>query len=203
MKRDKYIETAIASRNKGKIREIKSILSGKNIKWLTYLDFKSWPEIEESGSSYEENALKKAKIVANFTKKPTLAEDSGLEIDYLGGDPGVKSARYAGENSTDLENIKKVLNLMKNCPFEGRTARFRCVAVLYLPNGKFFMSQGKCEGKIDYSPHGESGFGYDPIFVPEGHSYTMAQIGIEEKNKISHRAKALKKIWRIVNINIS
>jgi XTP/dITP diphosphohydrolase len=202
MKREKYIEIAIASRNKGKIKEIKSILSCKNIKWLTYLDFKNWPEVEESANSYEENALKKAKVIANFTKKPTLAEDSGLEIDYLKGEPGVGSARYAGENSSDLENFKKVLNLMKNCPFKRRTARFRCVAVLYLIDGKFFMSQGKCEGKIGYSPHGKSGFGYDPIFVPEGHSYTMAQIGIGKKNKISHRAKALKKLFGIVNIDM-
>ncbi len=199
---NKQIEIVIASKNRGKIKEIKSILSNKNIRWLTYLDFKDWPKIEESVNSYEENALKKAKTIANFTKKPTLAEDSGLEIDYLRGEPGIKSARYAGEGSTDLENVQKVLNLMKDCPFIERTARFRCVAVLYLPNDKFFMSQGKCEGKIDFSPNGESGFGYDPIFVPEGHSYTMAQIGIEEKNKISHRAKALKKLFRIVSIDI-
>lgn len=199
---NKQREIVIASKNKGKIEEIKSILSDKNIKWLTYFDFESWSEIEESDNSYEENALKKAKAATNFTKKLSLAEDSGLEIDYLNGEPGVKSARYAGENSTDLENVKKVLNLMKNCPFIGRTARFRCVAVLYLPDGKFFMSQGKCEGRIDFSPHGESGFGYDPIFVPEGHSYTMAQIGIKDKNKISHRAKALRKLFRIVSIDI-
>lgn len=199
---NKQIEVVIASKNRGKIKEIKSILYNKNIRWLTYLDFKDWPEIEESYNSYEENALKKAKVVTDFTKKPTLAEDSGLEIDYLKGEPGVKSARHAGENSTDLENIKKVLNQMKECPFTERTARFRCVAVLYLPNDKFFMSQGKCEGKIDFSPYGESGFGYDPIFVPEGHSHTMAQIGMEEKNKISHRTKAMKKLFRITSIDI-
>jgi len=199
---NKQIEIVIASKNRGKIKEIKSILYNKNIRWLTYLDFKGWPEVEESCNSYEENALKKAKVVTYFTKKPTLAEDSGLEIDYLKGEPGVKSARYAGENSTDLENVKKVLNQMKECTFTERTARFRCVAVLYLPNDKFFMSQGKCEGKIDFSPYGESGFGYDPIFVPEGHSHTMAQIRIEEKNKISHRAMALKKLFRIISIDI-
>ena len=200
MKSKNFKEIVIASKNNGKIEEIKSILSNKSIKWLTYLDFKNWLEIEESVNSYEENALKKAKTIANFTKKPTLAEDSGLEIDYLRGEPGIKSARYAGEGSTDLENVQKVLNLMKDCPFIERTARFRCVAVLYLPDHKFFISQGKCEGRIDFSPHGESGFGYDPIFVPGGHSYTMAQIGMKEKNRVSHRAKALKKLFRILNI---
>jgi len=197
---NKQREIVIASKNKGKIEEIKSILSDKNIKLLTHFDFEVWSEIKESDNSYEENVLKKAEAVTNFTKKISLAEDSGLEIDYLNGEPGVRSARYAGENSTDLENVEKVLSLMKNCPFIERTARFRCVAVLYLPDGKLFMSTGKCEGRIDLSPHGESGFGYDPIFVPEGHTYTMAQIGMKDKNKISHRAKALRKLFRIINI---
>lgn len=203
------MEIVIASKNKGKIEEIKSYFNKlPKIKWLTFEDFESFPEVCEKGNSFIENAELKAKTVAEYTGKLTLADDSGLEVDHLGGRPGINSSRYAencafdekNEKNRDKKNRTKLLEELKDVKdMKKRKARFICSMVLWDPkSGPIFETLGKCEGFIGEREVGDGGFGYDPIFIPEGYEKTMAQLDIEEKNKISHRGKALEAVFRFV-----
>lgn len=194
------IEVILATKNSGKIREIENLLKDSKFKILTFKDFKSWPEIEERGSSFAENALIKARDLVRFHGLPVLADDSGLEIEYLDGRPGVLSSRYAGYGATDEENIQKVLREMQGCPEDRKGARFRCVAVLLTPTGRCYVAQGICPGRITFNRRGKGGFGYDPIFIPDGFTRTMAELTLAEKNEISHRAKALRSLLKIVDL---
>jgi len=184
----------IATQNEGKIDEIIAALSMPDIRWLTYKDFKDWPEIIESEPDFEGNARKKAITLANYFGKYALADDSGLEVDALSGEPGVLSSRFAGEPPNTENNNVKLLKLLEGVPYEKRTARFRCVIALASPKGDVKASEASVEGRIVLKPSGDSGFGYDPLFIPNGHESTMAELELTEKNKISHRGLALGKL---------
>lgn len=184
----------IASKNQGKIDEITAAASVPGIHWMTYKDFANWPQIIETEPDFEGNARKKAVLLANYFGKYALADDSGLEVDKLGGEPGVKSARFAGEPANTEKNNSKLLKLLEGVPYEKRTARFRCVMALASPEGDVRTSEASVEGRIVLKPSGGSGFGYDPLFIPRGHDITMAELDIDEKNKISHRGLALAKL---------
>jgi len=188
------LEIVIASKNKGKIKEIKTYRDSANgIKWLTYKDFNRFPDVEEIGDSFLDNAIIKARSLAEHTGKPALADDSGLIVDALDGIPGVRSSRYAGLDATDKENRDKLLKTLKDIKDESkRSARFICSMILWDPkDGLVFKTDGVCEGKIGFKEKGTGGFGYDCIFIPSGYDRTMAQLGNSEKNRISHRGIAL------------
>lgn len=152
------------------------------------------PEIEEDGETFLENALKKARVISKYTGCTVIADDSGLEVESLDGRPGVHSARYSGDNATDESNVEKLLTEMKDVPMEKRNAAFRCMLILYRPDGSYESFEGKLEGIIALEPEGKEGFGYDPIFIIPEYGCTVAQLSMEVKNSISHRAKALKKL---------
>lgn len=180
----------IASENKGKVREIKAILSGIPFKLISLNDFPTLNPAEETGRSFMDNAILKAKYYAEKFDLLTLAEDSGLEVDALDGRPGVYSARYA--EGSDLERVKKLLDEMREIRRDKRLARFVSAAVIYHPQkGVLFSSTGICKGFIASLPTGQNGFGYDPVFYLPEFDKTSAQLTLEEKNKVSHRAKAL------------
>lgn len=182
----------IATRNKGKVNDFQKLFSNYEITVNSLLDKEvNLPEVEETGSTFEENAALKAETIASYLKTPVLADDSGLVVDALNGRPGVYSARYAGEEKNDQANLQKVLKQLEGVPEEERTARFVCVLALARPNEKTIFKTGICEGKIAEEPRGVNGFGYDSVFYPEGHNKTMAELTIEEKNQISHRHQAL------------
>ncbi len=182
-----------ASRNQGKRREIAALLEGR-AEVLSLSDFPDLPEVVEDGDSFLANALKKARFVSEQTGLTTLADDSGLEVDVLNGAPGIYSARYAGPSATDEANIEKLLSDLKSVPDDKRTARFRCVLVLHDPDGRYEAFDGTLEGMIIAERRGDDGFGYDPVFLVPGLGRTVAEIPLDEKNKISHRAKALQKL---------
>lgn len=182
----------IASRNKGKIAEFKELLRDLPAEILTLTDFPSIPEIQETGSSFRENALLKARAVTAATGLIALADDSGLEVDYLGGAPGVYSSRYAGRAQDDGANNRKLLAALGGVPLHKRTARFRCVIAIITPKGGEYLSEGICEGRIALAPRGEGGFGYDPLFLVPSLGKTFAELGPEVKNRISHRAQAMR-----------
>jgi len=181
----------IATRNHKKSKELQEILAGSGIQVLTLDDIAGMPEIVEDGQSFEENATKKAAVIAKLSGYTTLADDSGLEVDALNGAPGIYSARFAGENATDEENNQKLLKLLEDVAEPDRRARFVCVIAICQPDGTVRTVRGTCEGKIIFEPGGQGGFGYDPLFVPEGYSKTFAELSAEEKHRISHRGKAL------------
>ncbi len=184
----------IASRNEGKIEEVRRNLEGLGIEWVTWKDLERWPELLEDGSSYYENALKKAEKLTRVAGWAALADDSGLEVDALGGAPGVHSARYAGMEGDDRKNIRRLLHEMRRVPPEERRARFICVIVLYFPGGDHLKVEGRCEGVIVHEPRGEGGFGYDPVFQPLGYHLTFAQLLPQEKDALSHRGRALRRL---------
>ncbi len=188
------MEIVIASKNNGKIEEIKTYRDSANgIKWLTYKDFEGFPDVEETGDSFLDNAIIKARSIAEHTGKPALADDSGLIVDAIDGKPGVRSSRYAGPDATDKKNRVKLLNALENIKDKSkRTARFICSMILWDPDdGLIFKTDGVCEGMIGFKEKGNRGFGYDCIFIPSGYDRTMAQLGNSEKNRISHRGIAL------------
>lgn len=190
------LEIIIATENLGKLKEIKEILDNSNIKILTKEDFPQLPKVEEDGKTFQENALKKAGKISEYTGKVCLADDSGLEIDYLKGKPGIYSSRW-GNN--DEERISKVLNLLENVPENKRNAKFVCVLVLAFPDGRKYMVKEECSGKISFIPRGKFGFGYDPIFLIPEYNQTFAELGDKIKNQISHRGKALRRMIKIIN----
>ena len=182
----------LASKNQDKIIEIKKILVNSDIELLTTNDI-NIPEVEETGSTFVENAILKARSASKVTGLASIADDSGIEVDYLNGEPGVKSARYSSPRATSDSNNQKLLKKLNGVPIEKRTARYRCIIVfMRFPDDPFpYISFGSWEGYIAQKPEGNNGFGYDPIFYLSEYKKTSAQISSEEKNMISHRAKAL------------
>ncbi|SNZ09630.1 XTP/dITP diphosphohydrolase [Persephonella hydrogeniphila] len=191
----------VATTNKGKLKEFEQILSQFGIQVISLEDMKQKVEIEEDRETFLENAIKKAKIYGDFYKIPVIAEDAGLEVEALNGYPGVYSARFYDidfggketvKENKDVANINKLLRLLKEK--ENREARFVSVVVFYKPEDFGIWTEGYCYGKIIDKPRGNKGFGYDPVFIPEGYTKTMAELDPEEKNRISHRGKAVKKL---------
>ncbi|MGV3464050.1 MAG: XTP/dITP diphosphatase [Heyndrickxia sp.] len=187
-------QVIIATKNKGKAKEFEKLFSPYDIKVLTLLDFPDVADIEETGSTFEENAIIKAESLSKQFQTMVISDDSGLIVDALNGRPGIYSARFAGEEKDDEANIKKVLFEMEAIPPEKRTARFYCAIALAIPGEKTKTVSGACEGEILKEKRGTNGFGYDPIFWIKDKGKTMAEITSEEKNLISHRAKAIQKL---------
>lgn len=185
------MELILASNNQGKLREIQAILEPYGIKVRTAAQAGFTEDIEETGKTFEENARLKALTVARALNLPALADDSGLVVEALGGEPGVYSARYSGPGATDKSNNAKLLDAMEGAPPEKRAAAFMCVMVCCKPGGESIMAQGRFQGRIAEQPAGQSGFGYDPLFEIPDLGRTAAQLSPEEKNAISHRGKAL------------
>ena len=181
-------EVVLATGNKGKAKEFSKLLEGVFGNVISLSDIGSPPEVVEDGLTFRDNALKKARTIAQYSGKLTLADDSGLEAEALDGRPGVYSARYSGEGATNKTNIEKLLGELGDNP--NRKARFVCVLALVDPNGDELVIEGFCEGVILDKPRGEGGFGYDPVFYLPDRDLTMAEVDPEIKNKISHRAKA-------------
>lgn len=192
----------IATRNNKKKEELLSLL-GDLVKVVTLEEIPGVPEVKEDGLSFAENAQKKATQVAIATGEYVLADDSGLEVDALQGQPGIYSARFAGEAANDNQNNQKLLDLLKEVSWEKRTARFRCVIAVANADKWLEMVEGVCEGRIGFEPRGEGGFGYDPLFIPEGYDQTFAELSAEVKNAISHRGRALKKAEAILKMIFS
>ncbi|MED0658985.1 XTP/dITP diphosphatase [Bacillus smithii] len=191
-------EVVIATKNKGKALEFEQMFQPFQIQVKTLLDLPEFPEIEETGATFEENAIIKAESVMKETKAMVMADDSGLVIDALDGRPGVYSARYAGPEKDDEANIQKVLRELEGVPLSKRTARFYCALALAIPGRETITVNGTCEGFITFEKKGANGFGYDPIFFVQGYGRTMAELLPNEKNKISHRAEALAKMRTIL-----
>lgn len=187
------MKLVLATGNQGKVRELRTILSDLKVEVYSLKDFPEIGEIVEDGATFMENAIKKAKVVTEVTNLVALADDSGLEVDYLDGAPGIYSARFAGEGKNDADNNEKLLSLMRDVPTEKRTARFRCVIAICTPGGKTYNADGTCEGIIGFKPKGHKGFGYDPLFYLPEYNRTFAELDAELKNKISHRGQALGK----------
>jgi len=192
-------ELLLATNNLGKAREISQALSDLNLRILSLHDLGERIRVEEDGKTYLENARKKAREVGLMTKKLTLADDSGLEVEALGGLPGVESANFARKGASDRENNEKLLKLLEGVPFERRRARFRCVMVLFDPLEKVEeWVEGSVEGFILDHPRGEQGFGYDPLFFIPELGKTLAELPLEVKNSISHRGRALMAIKEVL-----
>lgn len=183
------IGIVIASKNAGKIAEFQRILSEVGISVITDIDF---PDVDETGSTFEENAILKARAVSSFTNLPALADDSGLAVEALNGAPGIFSARYSGRHGDDAANISRLLEDLNGVLDENRRAKFVAVLALVTPDGKELLVRGELEGKIRNQPTGTNGFGYDPIFEPENSNRTMGELSPSEKDAISHRSKALR-----------
>ncbi len=190
------MKLVLATRNLGKVKELTTMLNTdkerRNIQILSLQDFPDAPEVVEDRDTYQENAAKKAMVIAEWTGHRTLADDAGLEVDALDGAPGVHSKRWAGEDATDAIRIQKLLEAIEGTA--NRTARFVAAIAIAEPNNSNDVKVvvGKCEGHITNTPSGESGFGYDPIFVPNGYDETFAELGETVKNRISHRGEALR-----------
>ncbi len=183
----------IATRNRGKLRELKTLLAGCPFNLVSLDDVGVAEDVAETGSTLEENAILKATTYARLSGLPTLADDSGLEVDALGGEPGPLSSRYAGEGATDAQRIAFLLKKLQNIPEELWTARFRCVIALAWPSEPVELYTGECHGRITRHPRGTNGFGYDPVFLLPELGRTMAELSAEEKDRISHRGIAARK----------
>lgn len=187
----------LATTNKKKIEEMKRMFEGFGIRFVTLDAFPDCPEVLEDGKTFRANALKKARAVSKFTGYPAVADDSGLEVGALGGAPGVFSARYAGDKAKDSENVKKLLREMR--PLSGsadREARFVCCIAFATPEGKYKTFTGYVRGIIGKKQKGLNGFGYDPVFYPEGYDRTFAEMTDLEKDRLSHRGRAMRKFYR-------
>jgi len=186
------MKLVLATRNRYKIREMLQILGDlKGIDLVPLDEFPDAPEVQEDGQTLKENAMLKARCAAQHSGILSLGEDTGLEIEALGGQPGVRSARFAGEQTSYEKNVDKVIKLMKDIPAEKRSACFRSVVAFMEPGKDPLVFEGVCPGKIIDHRRGSAGFGYDPIFVPQGYDQTFAEMDTKEKNRISHRARAL------------
>jgi XTP/dITP diphosphohydrolase len=187
------LKAIFASRNKHKLEQVQRLLAG--IELVPLDEVAPDLQLDEPHDTFEANALAKARTVMEATGEVAVADDSGLEVDALDGRPGVKSARYAGENASDADNNAKLLAALENVDEDERTARYRCVAVLVSPDGREFVAEGACEGTIAAQGRGELGFGYDPLFVPaeyEGGARTMGEIPLDEKLEFNHRGRAFR-----------
>ena len=182
----------IGTFNEGKVREIREMIAGLPVEALSLADFDAVEEVPEDGETFCENARRKALGLAKQLDAAVMADDSGLEVDALNGEPGVRSARYAGPGATYAQLVEKLLRQMRDVPEGRRTARFRCCICLASPDGVLLEAEGVCEGRIILEPRGTGGFGYDPVFVPEGHARTFAEMSGDEKNRLSHRGAAVR-----------
>ncbi|MFZ7945597.1 MULTISPECIES: XTP/dITP diphosphatase [Bacillaceae] len=187
-------EVIIATKNPGKAREFEHIFANRGIEVKTLLDFPEIPEVEETGTTFEENAILKAEAVSQALNKMVIGDDSGLMVDALEGKPGIYSARYAGEPKNDQNNTDKVLSELQGVPESERSARFYCALAIAIPGKETRTVSGSCEGRILEAPRGSNGFGYDPVFYVPEKGVAMAELSSDEKNSISHRANALKKL---------
>ncbi|MCL4707131.1 XTP/dITP diphosphatase [bacterium] len=187
----------LATHNRDKIREMHDVLVHLPIAILSLDNFPNMPEVEEDGETLEDNAIKKALALQSYTGMPALADDTGLFVDALDGRPGVRSSRYAGEDASYQDNVRKLLTEMQQIPLENRQARFRTV-MAFADGNDVKLVEGVCEGHIALAPSGDSGFGYDPVFVVEGGNRTLAEMTLAEKNTISHRGQALRAAKKIL-----
>lgn len=188
----------LATQNQGKIRELQELLVDETIEVLSLRDLADWEEVEENGVTFADNAALKARVAAQKTGLIALADDSGLEVDALNGAPGVYSARFAGEPKDDERNNGKLLQQLESTSDDKRTARFRCALVVVTPEGEEFLTEGSVEGQILRQRRGTDGFGYDPLFYVPEYARTMAELTLTEKNKLSHRAQAFRKVIPIL-----
>ena len=193
------MELVLATNNFDKVREIKKILRGLKIKIMTLKDFPPMPEVVENGRTFRANAVKKATVISRKTGRMALADDSGLVVGALKGKPGVRSSRFAGEDCTYADNNRKLLRLMKDMRPGKRKARFTCIVALAGSKGPVKTVTGICKGRISAEIKGTEGFGYDTVFIPEGYGKTFAELGMKTKNRISHRAKALRKVKKVLS----
>ena len=190
---------AIASKNPHKLRELGRICRDWPVEWLTLQNHPGpWPDVDEPHDTYLHNALDKARAVAEVLGVPAIADDSGIEVDALDGGPGPRSARFAGEGASDADNLAKLIGLVAEVEPDARTARYRCVAAIAWPDGRAMHAEGTCEGTLIGRPRGDRGFGYDPVFVPRGERRTMAELGDEEKDRISHRGRAFRALAELL-----
>jgi XTP/dITP diphosphohydrolase len=188
------MKIVFASRNEGKIKEIREMLAGTGIELVSLNDYANVAEIVEDGGSFLENALKKARIISEMTGEMVLADDSGLQVDFLNGEPGIFSSRYAGKKATDEENNFRLLDELKKVPAEKRGASFQCVLILYREDCTYEFFEGKWRGRIIDEKRGSNGFGYDPIFFVPELRMTAAELPAEIKNRVSHRGQAFAKL---------
>ncbi len=188
----------LGTNNRAKIREYRSLLADLPYRLVTLAEQGITTAVDETGKTLEENARLKAIRLAAESQLLTLADDSGLEVDALGGEPGPLSARYAGENASDSDRIDYLLARLRDVPWARRTARFRCVIAIAVPNGKITLCAGECPGLITFAPKGEHGFGYDPVFYLPEMDRTMAELPPEVKNRLSHRSQAARQVGRIL-----
>lgn len=188
----------LATNNRGKVNEYRSLLSDLPVELVTPVELGITTEVEETGENLAENARLKAAILAAESQLLALADDSGLEVDALGGEPGVLSARYAGENASDEDRVNYLLAKLEDVPEEKRSARFRCVIAIATPGGEVDLCSGECRGFITFEPRGEKGFGYDPVFYFPELDKTMAELPPEIKNRVSHRGQAAGKVYQIL-----
>ncbi|MBT5876257.1 MAG: RdgB/HAM1 family non-canonical purine NTP pyrophosphatase [Candidatus Latescibacteria bacterium] len=189
----------LATRNSGKIAEIRQLLADTPWVAVSCDTFPGYPEPRETGQSFRENASIKAHAIAEFTGELSMADDSGLEVDTLKGAPGVYSARFSGPNATDASNNALLLQRLADHPISERNARFQCVICLATPDGRSWFASGNCEGHIGLVPAGSEGFGYDPLFVPDGFESSFGELGPAIKNQVSHRGKAVNAACAILN----
>jgi XTP/dITP diphosphohydrolase len=190
---------AIASKNPHKLRELGRICHDWPVEWLTVQNHPGpWPDVDEPHDTYLHNALEKARAVADVLGVPAIADDSGIEVDALDGGPGARSARFAGEGASDADNLAKLIRLVADTEPDARTSRYRCVAAIAWSDGRTMHAEGTCEGTLITQPRGDRGFGYDPVFVPQGERRTMAELGDEEKDRISHRGRAFRALAELL-----
>jgi XTP/dITP diphosphohydrolase len=196
------LKLLLATSNPGKVREYRILLDGLGYQMTTLAGEGITRVVTESGDNYEQNARLKAITYAKLSQLTTLADDSGLEVDALNGEPGIKSARFAGESATDIEKVGLLLAKLNGVPWERRTAHFKCVIAIATPGGYSELCYGECHGMIAFEARGENGFGYDPIFFLPETGKTMAELPLETKNQISHRARANQKARQILQIHL-
>ncbi|MFC2056829.1 XTP/dITP diphosphatase [Chloroflexota bacterium] len=188
----------LATNNQAKIREYRSLFQNIPLELVTLAEQGIATIVDETGESLEENARLKATFLATESQLLALADDSGLEVDALGGEPGWLSARYAGEGASDKDRVNYLMSRLENVPWQQRSARFRCVIALATPSGEVEFCSGECQGFITFEPKGEQGFGYDPIFYLPELGKTMAELPLETKNRVSHRGQAARKVYQVL-----
>lgn len=193
------MKLVLATRNENKVKEVAQFLAPHDIEVVSLNEFPGFPEIEENGETFKDNATIKATEACMFTGMTAMADDSGLEVDCLNGLPGIYSARFAGEGKNDSDNNKKLLELLQGVPAEQRAARFKCVMAVATTECFVYTTEGVCEGVIAEELRGEGGFGYDPLFYLPEYKKTFAELDLETKNKISHRARALSGVLDIIS----
>ncbi|MBG9944260.1 XTP/dITP diphosphatase [Brevibacillus formosus] len=191
-------KVVLATRNQGKVKEFNRLFAAPGWEGISLAEFDGVPEVVEDKDTFEGNALKKAIEISTYLNMPALGDDSGLEVDALEGRPGVYSARFAGEDATDEQNWRKLLKELEEVSTQERTARFRCTLALVIPGEEPIIATGACEGVIAREPKGTNGFGYDPVFYIPSMDKMMAELMPEEKNQISHRARAMQQLLEII-----